>query len=409
MEKQMNSNRAVIIDAVRTPIGRYAGALKNVRPDDLATLMIRSLLDRNLNVNPESIEDVFLGCANQSGEDNRNIARMAVLLSGLPHSVAGLTFNRLCASALDAVNHAALNVICGNGDVYIAGGVESMSRAPQVMAKPTFPFPRGNVEVFDTTIGWRFTNPKMKDFHEPIGMGITAENVASKYQVPREKQDQFAFLSQQKWKSAKEAGLWDKEIISVEIPQRKGDPVFVNADEHPRPDTSLEKLAKLRPAFIKEGSVTAGNSSGINDGAAALIVMNEKKAKELGIKPMARFISSAACGVDPDYMGVGPIPATKKALARAGLSMNDIGLIELNEAFASQALVCMDELGIDPEICNVNGGAIAIGHPLGCTGARILTTLVHEMSRRPAVKYGLAALCVGVGQGVATIVENMAE
>lgn len=405
----MKDNTAVIVDAVRTPIGRYAGALKDVRPDDLAALMIKTLLKNNPGVDPKEIEDVLFGCANQAGEDNRNIARMAVLLSGLPHSVGGLTLNRLCASGLDAVNHAAQSIICGHGDIFIAGGVESMSRAPKVMAKPAFAFDRGNVEVFDTTIGWRFTNPKMKEFHDPIGMGVTAENVASRYNVSREKQDRFAFSSQQKWKAAKEAGLLEKEIVPVTIEQKKGDPILVDTDEHPRPDVPFEKLSKLKPVFIKDGSVTAGNSSGINDGAAALLMMSQGKAMELGIKPLVRFVSCAASGVDPDYMGIGPIPATRKALKRAGLNIDDIGLVELNEAFASQALVCMDELGIDPEICNVNGGAIALGHPLGCTGARIMTTLVHEMTRRPEVKYGLATLCVGVGQGVAAIVENITE
>jgi len=403
----MKENKAVIIDAVRTPIGRYGGALKGVRPDDLATLVIKTLLKRNSAISQNDIEDVLLGCTNQAGEDNRNIARMAVLLSGLPHSVGGLTFNRLCASGLDAINSAAQSIICGHGDIFIAGGVESMTRAPMVMAKSAFPFPRGNVEVFDSTIGWRFTNPKMKQFHEPIGMGITAENVATRYNITRENQDKFAFSSQQKWKAAKENGIWDNQIVPVPVPQRKGEPIIVDTDEHPRPDVPFEKLTKLKPVFAKDGSATAGNSSGINDGAAALFMTSQDKAQDLGLKPMVRFVSCAASGVDPDYMGIGPIPATLKALKRANLEIADIGLVELNEAFASQALVCIDKLGIDPEICNVNGGAIALGHPLGCTGARILTTLVHEMTRRPKVKYGLATLCVGVGQGVATIVENL--
>ena len=403
----MKGNTAVIVDAIRTPIGRYAGKLKDVRPDDMAALIIRSLVKRNTAISPVEIDDVIFGCSNQAGEDNRDVARMAVLLAGLPNSVPGLTVNRLCASGLDAVNSAAQAIISGHGDVFIAGGVESMSRAPLVAAKPTFAFPRGGMEMFDTTIGWRFVNPKMPEFHEPIGMGITAENVAKRYEVAREDQDAFAYQSQKRWAKAHDAGLWENEIVPVEVPQRKGDPIIVDRDEHPRPDVSMEKLARLRPAFIKDGTVTAGNSSGINDGAASLLMMNEKKAAALGLKPMARFVSCAVSGVDPDYMGIGPIPATRKVLERTGMSIGDIGLIELNEAFASQSLVCQRELGIDPEICNVNGGAIALGHPLGCTGARIMTTLVHEMSRRPDTKFGLATLCVGVGQGVATVVENL--
>ena len=400
---------AVIVDTVRTPIGRYAGSLKDVRPDDLAALVISAILERNPAVFPEAIEDVVFGCTNQAGEDNRNVARMAALLAGLPNSVGGLTVNRLCASGLDAVNHAAQAILCGHGDLYIAGGVESMSRAPLVMPKPTAAFPRGSVEVFDSTIGWRFTNPKMPEIHEPIGMGDTAENVAEKYEVSREDQDAFAASSQRRWAAANEAGLWKSEIVPIEIPQRKGDPILVDTDEHPRPEATQEKLARLRPVFRKGGTVTAGNSSGINDGAAALLIMSEARAEELGLKAVARFVSCASVGVDPDYMGIGPIPATKKVLERSRLSIDDIGLVELNEAFASQAVICMRELGIDPDLCNVNGGAIAMGHPLGCTGARIMTTLVHEMARRPQVRYGLATLCVGLGQGVATIVQNMAE
>jgi 3-oxoadipyl-CoA thiolase len=398
---------AVIVDAVRTPIGTYGGALKDVRPDDLAVHVIKAILARNPAVKPAEVEEVYMGCTNQAGEDNRNVARMAVLMSGLPPSVGGVTVNRLCASGLDAFNIAAQYVELGRGDVFIAGGVESMTRAPLVMGKPTQAFPRGNVEVFDTTIGWRFNNPKMAPIHQPISMGLTAENVAAKYAVARSDQDEFALESQRRWAEANAAGRFKDEILPVSVPQPKGDPKAVDTDEHPRPDTSLEKLSKLRPAFKEGGSVTAGNSSGINDGAAAVLIMSAEKAESLGLKPLARFVTCASAGVDPDYMGIGPIPATKKALSRAGITMKDIGLIELNEAFASQALVCIRELGIDRSICNVNGGAIALGHPLGCTGARIVTTLVHEMKRRPQVRYGLATLCVGVGQGVATILERV--
>ena len=405
----MTQTETVIVDAVRTPIGRYAGALKDVRPDDLAALTIRSLLERNPTVAPDAIEEVVFGCTNQAGEDNRNVARMAVLLSGLPATVGGLTLNRLCASGLDAVNHAATCILSGQGAVYIAGGTESMSRAPLVMPKPTHAFARGSVEVFDSTIGWRFVNPKMAAVHDPIGMGDTAENVAAKYGVLREDQDAFAYRSQQRWAKANEEGLWAEEIVPVPVPQRKGDAVVVDTDEHPRPDTALEKLSQLRPAFRKEGTVTAGNSSGINDGAAALLLMSRAMADQLGLSPLARFVGCAVAGVDPDFMGIGPIPATRKVLARTGLTIDDIGLVELNEAFASQALVCTRELGIDPAILNVNGGAIAMGHPLGCTGARIVTTLVHEMARRPDVRFGLTTLCVGVGQGVATVWKNLAR
>ncbi|MEW6366130.1 MAG: acetyl-CoA C-acyltransferase [Acidobacteriota bacterium] len=398
---------AVIVDAVRTPIGAYAGGLKDVRPDDLVAHVLRALLARNPGVDPASIEDVYMGCANQAGEDNRNVARMAVLLSGLPEHVGGVTFNRLCASGLEAFNMAAQSIELDRGDVFVAGGVESMTRAPLVMGKPPAAFPRGNIEMFDTTLGWRFVNPKMLPVHAAVSMGMTAENVAVKYGVTRQEQDELALESQRRWAEANRAGRFKDEIAPVSIPRTKADPLIVDTDEHPRPDTTMEKLAKLKPAFKEGGVVTAGNASGINDGAAAILVMSEQKATELGVTPIARFVTCASAGVNADYMGIGPIPATRKALKRAGLQMGDIGLIELNEAFAAQAVACMRELGIDPSICNVNGGAIALGHPLGCTGARLLTTLVHEMRRRPSVRYGLATLCVGVGQGVATIVERV--
>ncbi|MBM4314010.1 MAG: 3-oxoadipyl-CoA thiolase [Deltaproteobacteria bacterium] len=394
---------AVIIDAVRTPVGRYGGALKNVRSDDLAALCIAEIVKRN-TFDPNTIEDVILGCANQAGEDNRNVGRMAVLLAGLPHSVAGQTINRLCGSALNAVNSAAQAIKSGEGDVFIAGGCESMTRAPFVFAKADSPFPR-DVKVFDSTIGWRFTNPKMTLPYAKEGMGDTAENVAQKYGLTRLEQDEFAFASQQKWGAANAAGRFNDELVPVVIPQKKGDPVVVGRDEHPRPETTMEQLAKLSPAFKKDGTVTAGNSSGINDGAAAVLLMDAETARRLGCTPLARIVASAVAGVDPSYMGLGPIPATRKALERAGLKIGDIDLVELNEAFAAQALPCMRELGMDPAKVNVNGGSIAIGHPLGSTGARIMATLVHEMKRRGS-RYGLVTMCIGVGQGIATIVER---
>ncbi|MCL5960001.1 MAG: acetyl-CoA C-acyltransferase [Chloroflexi bacterium] len=393
---------AVIVDAVRTPIGRHGGSLKSVRPDDLAALVITKLVERT-HVNPEEIEEVIFGAANQSGEDNRNVARMAVLLAGLPYSVPGATVNRLCASSLTAVNIAAQSIQTGNGDIYIAGGVESMTRSPWVMLKPDAGFPRGDTKMFDTTIGWRMINPKMA--YPTEGMGETAENVAEKYAISREDQDQFSLLSQQKWAAAHKEGKFDAELIAVPIPQKKGDPIMFSVDEHPRPDTTIEKLRALPPAFKKDGTVTAGNSSGINDGSAAVLLMSREKAEALGLKPMARVISSGVAGVHPSYMGIGPIPAVRKALQRAGLSIDQIDVIELNEAFASQSLACARELGMDMSRVNPNGGAIALGHPLGCSGARIVTTLVHEMARRHA-RYGLATMCVGVGQGVAIIVER---
>ena len=396
--------RAVVIDAVRTPVGRYGGGLSAVRPDDLAALVIRSLVART-GIDPALVDDVYFGDANQAGEDNRNVARMALLLAGLPESVPGSTVNRLCASSLDAINIAARMIEADCGDVMIAGGVESMSRAPFVLAKGETAFSR-KAEIHDTTIGWRFTNKKLAELHHPFSMGETAENVAKRYELSRDAQDEFAYQSQMKCKAAVEAGRFGDEIVPVSIPQRKGDPVIVDRDEHPRPDTTMEKLAKLRPAFAAEGTVTAGNASGINDGAAALLIVEVETAKRLGLSPMAVVGKSATAGVDPACMGLGPIPATKKALERAGLTMGDIDLVELNEAFAAQSIPCVRELGVDLELVNVNGGAIALGHPLGCSGARIATTLLHEMKRRGAQR-GLATMCVGVGQGVATIFEQV--
>jgi 3-oxoadipyl-CoA thiolase len=401
---------AVIIDAVRTPVGRYGGALKDVRPDDLAALCIAEIVKRN-NLDPNLIEDVLMGCTNQAGEDNRNVARMAALLAGLPYSVAGQTINRLCGSGLNAVNSAAHAIKLGEGDVFIAGGTESMTRAPFVFSKADSPFPR-EVKVFDSTIGWRFTNPKMTMPYAKEGMGDTAENVAVKYGLTRLEQDEFALATQKKWGAAHAAGKFKDELVNVVIPQRKGDPIVVDKDEHPRPDTTMEQLAKLTPAFKKDGTVTAGNSSGINDGAAAVLLMEAETAKRLGYQPLVRVVASAVAGVDPSYMGLGPIPATQKVLARVGLKtespfgIGDIDLIELNEAFAAQSLPCIRELGMDQAKVNVNGGAIAIGHPLGSTGARILTTLVHEMKRRGS-RYGLVTMCIGVGQGIATVVERV--
>lgn len=401
----MAMRSAVIVDAVRTPIGRYGGALKDVRPDDLAALVIRKLMERNPAVSAAEVEDVYLGCANQSGEDNRNVARMALLLAGLPETVAGATVNRLCASGLEAVNQAARAVMLGDGDIYIAGGVESMTRAPFVMAKQSQPFQR-NVEIYDTTIGWRFSNPRLAEMHHPYSMGETAENVAEKWGITREEQDAFALQSQQRAGAAMAAGRFHAEIIPVPAPAGRGESRLVESDEHPRPETTPEQLAKLRPAFRKGGTVTAGNSSGINDGAAALLVMSEERARALGLKPLGRVVAMAAAGVDPAYMGVGPVPAVRKALQRAGLTLEQIGLVELNEAFAAQSLAVIRDLGLDQAKVNVNGGAIALGHPLGCSGARLLTTLLYEMRRRET-RYGLATLCIGVGQGLATIVERV--
>ena len=400
----------VIIDAIRTPIGALGGALAAVRADDLAAHVIKAILERN-KLDPALVEEVYFGCANQAGEDNRNVARMALLLAGLPVEVAGVTFNRLCASGLNAVNQAARAIRCGEGDVFIAGGVENMSRAPYSLPKAESGFPFGNLTAWDTALGWRYPNPKMKEMYGAEQMGETAENIAAmKPEITREMQDAFALRSHQRAIAAIDSGKFAEEIVPVTIPQRKGDPKIVDTDERPRRDTTLESLGRLKPAFREGGTVTAGNSSGLNDGAAALLLMSEEKAKELGLKPMARILASAAAGVPPRIMGLGPVGATRKALARAGLKLEDIRLVELNEAFAVQSLAVIQELGLDPQIVNVNGGAVALGHPLGCSGARILTTLLYEMRRRATddgqrVRYGLATLCVGVGQGEATIVE----
>jgi 3-oxoadipyl-CoA thiolase len=386
---------AVILSAVRTPVGRYGGALAGTRPDDLAALAIRAAVDRS-GVPPEQIEDVWLGCANQAGEDNRNVARIAVLLAGLPDSVGGVTVNRLCASGLAAVVGACHAVVAGDGDLFVAGGVESMSRAPLVTAKPDAAFPRGDRTLYDTTLGWRFPNPKLEALFPLETMGETGENVADRWAVSREDQDAFALRSQQRWAAAVEAGRFDDELVPV------GD---VTRDEHPRPDTSAEKLAALKPAFRTDGSVTAGNSSGLNDGAAAVVVASEDKAKELGIEPLGAFRGSAVAGVDPRVMGIGPIPAVRKLLERTGVAAADLDLVELNEAFASQSLAVVRELGLDEDKVNVNGGAIAIGHPLGMSGARLTVTLLHELRRRGG-RYGVATMCVGVGQGQAALFES---
>jgi 3-oxoadipyl-CoA thiolase len=408
VEKLMTD--AVIVDAIRTPIGALGGALASVRPDDLAALVIKAIIERN-KLDTALVEEVYFGCANQAGEDNRNVARMAALLAGLPVEVGGVTVNRLCASGLNAINQAARAIKAGEGDVFIAGGVESMSRAPYSLPKAETGYSFGNLTAYDTVLGWRYPNPKMKEMYGTESMGETAENIArERPHLTREKQDAFAVRSHQLAIAAIDSGRYAEEILPVPAPQKKGEPVLVATDERPRRDTTMESLAKLKPAFAKEGgTVTAGNSSGLNDGAAALLIMSAEKAKALGYKPLARILASAAAGVPPRVMGLGPVPATKKALERAGLKMKDIGLVELNEAFAVQSLAVLEDLGVDPEIVNVNGGAIAIGHPLGCSGARLMTTLVHEMRLRAKngkpVKYGLATLCVGVGQGEATIIE----
>ena len=399
---------AVIVDAIRTPIGALGGILASVRPDDLAAHVIKAIIERN-KLDPTVVEEVFLGCANQAGEDNRNVARMAALLAGLPVQVAGVTVNRLCASGLNAINQAARAIKAGEGDVYIAGGVESMSRAPYSVPKAEAGFSFGNLTAWDTALGWRYPNPVMKEKYGTDSMGVTAENIAKERpHITREKQDAFSLRSHQCAIEAIDSGRFAEEIVPVEIPQKKGDPKIVDTDERPRRDTTMESLAKLKPAFAKDGgTVTAGNSSGLNDGAAALLIMSEAKADQLGYTPLARLVTSASAGVPPRVMGYGPIPATRKALQRAGLQMKDIDLVELNEAFAVQSLAVMEDLELDPDIVNVNGGAIAIGHPLGCSGARLVTTLVHEMRLRGNVKYGLATLCVGVGQGEATIIEYL--
>jgi 3-oxoadipyl-CoA thiolase len=396
---------ALIIDAVRTPIGRFAGALSSVRPDDLAAAVVKAIVERT-GVDPSLLDDVILGCANGAGEDNRNVARMAALLAGLPVTVPGQTVNRLCGSGLEAVRSAGHAIRAGEGRLFIAGGVESMSRAPWVMLKPQEGFPRGVPEMADSLLGWRFVNPRMpKEW--TVSLGETAEIVAEEFDVSREDQDRFAHASQQRSAAAIAQGHFRGEIAPVEVPQRKGPPKVVDTDEHPRPDTTFESLSGLKPSFrAQNGTVTAGNSSGLNDGAAALLVASGEAAGELGLRPMARIVASAVAGVEPQRMGIGPVPATRKALERAGLSVGDLGLVELNEAFAAQSVACIRELGLDPEIVNVSGGAVAVGHPLGSSGARILTTLVHEMRRRE-VRYGLASMCIGVGQGISMIVERV--
>lgn len=394
---------AYIVDILRTPIGRYGGTLATVRPDDLAAHVIKKLMERNSAIDHKLIEDVVFGAANQSGEDNRNVARMALLLAGLPVEIGGVTVNRLCASGLQAIMDASRAVMLGEGEVYIAGGVESMSRAPFVMAKADEAFSR-KPEVYDTTLGWRFINSKLSKLYHPYSMGETAENVAEKWKISREAQDEFAFQSQTKYQKAHEAGKFKHELVAVQVPQGK-EFISFEKDEHPRVST-LEKLATLKPAFKEGGSVTAGNSSGINDGAAASLIVSEDVLKRFNLKPLARVVSVAIAGVDPAYMGVGPVPATQKALKRAGLKVSDLGLAELNEAFASQVLASTRDLGLNPEIINVNGGSIAIGHPLGCSGVRISATLIHEMQKRK-VKYGLATMCIGVGQGSAIVYENL--
>ncbi|MDQ2983063.1 MAG: thiolase family protein [Actinomycetota bacterium] len=388
-------SKAVVLSGVRTPVGRYGGALAETRPDDLAATVIAAAVER-AGVDAAEIEDVYFGAANQAGEDNRNVARMGALLAGLPESVAGVTLNRLCASGLSAVVSACHAVAAGDGDLFVAGGVESMSRAPQVTAKPEHAYPRGNQIAYDTTLGWRFPNPRMEEMFPLESMGETGENVAERWGVSREDQDAFALESQRRWASAQEAGKFAEELVAVD---------GVEVDEHPRPDTSADKLATLKPAFRTGGTVTAGNSSGINDGAAALVIASEEKAKQLGAEPLGTFVSGAVAGVDPRVMGIGPIPAVRKVLERAGVDVADLDLVELNEAFASQSLVVIRELGLDPERVNVNGGAIALGHPLGMTGARLVVTLLHELRRRQG-RYGLATLCVGVGQGVAALFER---
>lgn len=395
---------AVILDAARTPMGRYGGILRDIRPDDLAAHVIARLIARN-GIDREAIEDVILGCTNQAGEDCRNVARNASLLAGVPDSVPGATVNRLCGSGLEAVNQAGRAVGAEEGDLFVAGGVEVMTRAPLVIPKGNAPFARGNVTVYDSVLGWRFPNPRLGELYPLVSLGETAENVAEKYSVTREQQDAFGLRSHRNAVAAAESGRLDDEMIPVAAPRRRGDPVIHSRDEGPRPDTTMEQLAALRPAFVEDGTVTAGNSSPLSDGAAALVVASREKAAALKLKPLARIVASAVAGVDPAFMGIGPIPASRKALERAGLTADRLDLVELNEAFASQSLACVRELDLDPDKVNVNGGAIALGHPLGCSGARILTTLVHEMKRRGS-RYGMAAMCIGVGQGIATIVER---
>jgi 3-oxoadipyl-CoA thiolase len=396
---------AVIVEAVRTPMGRHGGILKDVRTDDLGAYIIAKLVDKT-GINKEEIEDVYFGCTNQAGEDSRNVARNASLLAGLPYTIPGATVNRLCGSGLEAINQAGRAIQTDHGDLFVAGGVESMTRGPWVMAKPSNAFQRGDVTLYDSSLGWRFPNRRMGELYSLINNGETAENVAEKYQVTRQEQDEFALGSHLKAVKAHEEGRLKDELVPFEMTQRKGSPVVYDKDEGPRADTSLEKLGALQPAFKKGGTITAGNSSPLSDGAAALLLTTPQKAEQLRLKPMARIIASAAAGVHPNYMGIGPIPATQKALQRAGLTIDQIDLVELNEAFASQVIACIRELGIDPKKLNVNGGAIALGHPLGCSGARLMTTLIHEMKRR-GNRYGLATMCIGVGQGIATVVESV--
>lgn len=393
--------RAFVVDAVRTAVGKYGGTLSVVRPDDLATVAIKALVERNPTIDVNNIEDVILGAANQAGEDNRNVARMSLLMAGLPVTIPGITINRLCASSLQAIADAAKNIQLRYGDVFIAGGVESMTRAPFVMGKAESAFSR-DAKIYDTSIGWRFVNPSLAEMYFPYAMGETAENVVEKYNISREKQDQFAYDSQRKYQEAHENGLFKNEIVPVVIPQRKGEPIIFDKDEHPRL-SSVDVLGQLKSAFKKNGSVTAGNSSGVNDGASVLYIVSEDALKKYNLTPLVEIISSAAAGVHPDIMGIGPVPATQKALKRAGLTVADLDLVELNEAFAAQAIACMRDLDLNPEIVNVNGGSIAIGHPLGGSGARISTTLIHQMMKTPNATYGLATMCIGVGQGVAVI------
>ncbi len=396
---------AWIVDAVRTPFGRYGGALAAVRPDDLAALVLRAIVERT-SLDPAAVEDVILGCANQAGEDNRDVARMALLLAGYPVEVGGLTVNRLCGSGLQAINSAAHAIAVGDGDVFVAGGVESMTRAPYVTLKPEGAFERGTHELVDSTLGWRFVNPRLDAAYPAISLGETAECVADDWSVSRERQDAFALESQRRAAAAIEDGRFDAQLVPVPVPQRRGDPVLVTRDEHPRADTTAEALAKLKPAFRPGGTVTAGNASGINDGASAVLLVEAERGRALGLRPMARVVATAVAGVDPRVMGIGPVPAIRKALHRAGLAVGDLDLVELNEAFASQSVACIDELGLDPARVNPNGGAIALGHPLGASGARLVTMLVHELVRSGG-RYGVASMCIGVGQGIATVVERV--
>lgn len=398
-------NEVVIVDAVRTPIGRYQGVLKDIRPDDLGAIVIQALMERNSEVLPSEIDDVIFGNANGAGEENRNVARMSLLLAGLPKTISGTTINRLCGSGLDAISMGARSILSGEEDIIIAGGTESMTRAPFVMKKPVVAYPRGNMEMVDTTLGWRFINPKLHEMYGTDSMPRTAENVADRFQINRAAQDEFAVNSQKKARLALARNRFEDEIVPVTSRDEKGNHIVVEKDEHPRPETTLEKLTGLKPLF-KNGTVTAGNASGVNDGASAILLMSAKRAKELHLKPLAKYVSSATAGVEPAVMGLGPINSTNKLLHKTGLSIDDIDLVELNEAFASQSIACIEQLGLPVDKVNVNGGAIALGHPLGASGTRILTTLVHEMKKRK-VKRGLATMCIGVGQGISVIIESV--